>query len=219
MRIPVIRKKGLLLRQRQHTPLAKVTVEKEESNSKESNTDDIDVWTASRPTKPNTTTAATTLKLTSKTTSTRPGTREPTQDPVQDKTSNKSWHKKTNTVLTQEEDLTEKKPPDDTIENEEATKNKAEWKDCLSDKPVDGSPTNNGGAVVTTEEVIDEPNDDKEANENDAEWKDVTSREPDHDPPTADGDAATTIGELDKPSDESPTITDNSESKEPGPHN
>jgi hypothetical protein len=117
--------------------VAKVTEEEEESNSEESYTDDIDVWTASRPTKPNPTTAATTLKLNSKTTSTRPGTREPTQDPVRDKTSNKSWHKKTNTDLAQEEDQTEKKPPDDTIENEEATENKAEWKDCLSDKPAD----------------------------------------------------------------------------------
>jgi hypothetical protein len=98
-------------------PVAEVTGEKEESNSKESINEDIDVWTASRPTKPNPTTAATTLKLNSKKTSTRPGTRGPTQDLVRDKTSTKSWHKKTNTDLAQEKDQTEKKPPDDTFKN------------------------------------------------------------------------------------------------------
>jgi hypothetical protein len=180
MRIPVTRRPAT--KAVPTYPVAEVTGENEESNSKESINEDIDAWTASRPTKPNPTTAATTLKLNSK---------------------------KTNTDLAQEEDQTEKKPPDDTSKNEEATKNKAEWEDCLSDKPADGAPTNNGGTIVTTKEE-DEPIDD-----NDTERKDVISREPDYDPPTADGDAATTIGELDKPSDEPPTITENSESKEP----
>jgi hypothetical protein len=58
---------------------AEVTEETEESNSNETINEDIDAWTASRPTKPNPTTAATKLKLNSKKTSTRPGTRGPTQ--------------------------------------------------------------------------------------------------------------------------------------------
>jgi hypothetical protein len=58
-------------------PVAEVTGENKESNSKESINTDIDAWTASRPTKPNPTTAATTLKVNSKKSSTRPGTRGP----------------------------------------------------------------------------------------------------------------------------------------------
>jgi hypothetical protein len=106
------------------------------------------------------------------------------------------------------------------IDDEEATENKAEWKDNQSDKPADKSPTNDGGAVNTTEEEIDEPTDeapgdtgegadvtpdDKETNENDAEWKDNNSREPADESPTADGNVATTIGEFDKPTDEPAT--------------
>jgi hypothetical protein len=75
-------------------PVAEVTGEKEESNSKESINEDIDAWTASRPTEPNPTTAATTLKLNSKKTSTRPETRRPAQTLALDN-QHKTWYKKT----------------------------------------------------------------------------------------------------------------------------
>jgi hypothetical protein len=106
-----------------------VTEETEESNSKETINEDIDAWTASKPTTPNHSTAATKLKLNSK------------------KTSTKSWHKKTNTDLAQEKDQTEVDEPDD---DKEANEN---------DTVNHDSPTADGGAVTTTIGEFDKPSD------------------------------------------------------------
>jgi hypothetical protein len=133
---------------------AEVTEETEESNSKGTINEDIDAWTASRPTKPNLTTAARKLKLNSKKASTRPDTRRPTQDLIQDKTSTKSWHKKTNTDLAQEEDQTEIDEPND---DKEANENDTVWKDVISGEPDHASPAADGGAVTTTIGEFDKP--------------------------------------------------------------
>ena len=193
-----------------------VTDKNGESSSEDHITEDIDVWKASKPTKPNPTAATTTPKLNSKKTSTEPGTRRPTprlgiREPAQDLAQDnrhKTWHKKTSTDLAQEADQTEKKPPDKATEDEEDDENKAEWKDCQSDKPAAKSPTNDGGDVNTTKEEIDGPNnepakmtpmheeevpdvttDAEETIVDDTEWKDDKSL-------TADGNAASTIGEF-----------------------
>jgi hypothetical protein len=129
---------------------AEVTVETEESNSKKPINGDIDVWTALRPTKPNLTAAATKLKLNSN------STRGPTQDLRQDKTSAKSWHKKTNTDLTQEEDQTEIDKPND---DKEADKNDNVWKDVISGEPDHDSPTADEGAVTNTVGEFDKSSD------------------------------------------------------------
>jgi hypothetical protein len=144
-----------------------VTDKNGESSSEDHITEDIDVWKASKPTKPNPTAATTTPKLNSKKTSTKPGTRRPTprlgiRKPAQDLTQDnrhKTWHKKTSTDLAQEADQTDKKPSNKANEDEEDDENKAEWKDRQSDKPAAKSPTNDGGDVNTSEEEIDEPND------------------------------------------------------------
>jgi hypothetical protein len=127
---------------------AEVTEETEERNSKETTNDDIDAWTASRPTKPNLSTAATKLKLNSN------STRGPTQDLLQDKTSTKSWHKKTNTDLAQEEDQTEIDEPND---DKEANENDTVWKDVTSGEPDHASPPADERAITTTTGEFDRP--------------------------------------------------------------
>jgi hypothetical protein len=117
-------------------PVDEVTNKNGESSSEDHIIEDIDVWKALKPTKPNPTTATTKPKLHSN---------------------------ETSTDLAQEANQTEKKPPDKAIEDEEDNENKAEWKDRQSDKPAATSPTNDGGDVNTTEEEIDEPNDDSHA--------------------------------------------------------
>jgi hypothetical protein len=127
---------------------AEVTEETKESNSKETINEDIDAWTALRPTKPNLTTAATKLKLNSN------STRGPTQDLLQDKTSAKSWHKKTNTDLAQEEDQTEMDKPND---DKEADENDNVRKDVISGEPDHDYPTADEGAVTNTIGEFDKP--------------------------------------------------------------
>jgi hypothetical protein len=129
---------------------AEVTEETEESNSKETINKDIDAWTASGPTKPNLTTAATKLKLNSN------STKGPTQDLLQDKTSAKSWHRKTNTDLAQEEDQTEVDKPND---DKEADENDNVRKDVIFGEPDHDSPTADEGAVTITIGEFDKPSD------------------------------------------------------------
>ena len=166
--------------------------ETEESNPKETVNEDIDAWTASRPTKPNLTTAATKLKLNSN------STRGPTQDLLQDKTSTKSWHKKTNTDLAQEEDQTEVDKPND---DKEATENDTARKDVISGDPDHDSPTADEGAATTNIGEVDIPSD---------ELLTITSefKKPPTRPHIIDvGDTDTSEEECDEPDNEPAQVT------------
>jgi hypothetical protein len=151
-----------------------------ESNSKETINEDIDVWTASRPTKPNLATAATKLKLNSK------------------KTSTKSWHKKTNTDLAQEEDQTEIDEPND---DKEANENDTARKDMKSGEPDHNSPTADEGAITTTIGEFDKPSD--EPLTITSEFKEPPTRSHIIDV----GDSDTSEEEIDKPDNEPAQIT------------
>jgi hypothetical protein len=121
---------------------AEMTESTGEINSKE-------VWTASRPTNPNRSTAATELKLNSN------STRGPTQELLHDKTSTKSWHK-TNIDLAQDKDQTEIDKPD---HDKEATGTDTVQKDVNSGEPDHDSPEADERAFTTTIGEVDKPSD------------------------------------------------------------
>ena len=98
-----------------------------------------EVWTASRPTNPNRSTAATELKLNSN------STRGATQDLLQDKT---------NTDLAQDKNQTEIDKPD---HDKEATGTDTVRKDVTPGDPDHDSPETDEGVVTTTIGEVDKP--------------------------------------------------------------